>query len=215
MNAVSPPDLLKMFLSLLALVNPLGAIPFFISFTTNQTDAERHSIARIASLSVITVIAFTALVGERFIGFFGISVEAFQVGGGIIMLLMSISMINAQVGGSKHTAEESIEAEAKPSIAVVPLAIPLLTGPGTISTVIVYSDKVHSLVQILSLIASGLAIGALTYLALLLADPISRILGRTGINIATRLMGLLLAALATEFIVGGLVDMIPALKHPG
>jgi multiple antibiotic resistance protein len=212
-NAVSAPDLLKMFLSLLALVNPLGAIPFFISFTTNQTDAERHSIARVASLSVITVIAFTALVGERFIGFFGISVEAFQVGGGIIMLLMSLSMINGQVGGSKHTAEESVEAEIKQSIAVVPLAIPLLTGPGTISTVIVYADRVHSLLQICSLIACGIAIGFLTYLALLLADPISRVLGRTGINIATRLMGLLLAALATEFIVGGLMEMIPAFRH--
>jgi multiple antibiotic resistance protein len=202
-----------MFLSLLALVNPLGAIPFFISFTTTQSDRERHAIARVAALSVMLVIGFTALIGERFIGFFGISVEAFQVGGGVIMLLMAISMINAQVGGTKHTAEESIEAEVKPSIAVVPLAIPLLTGPGTISTVIVYSDRVHVWWQILALMACGVLIGLLTYLALLLADPISRVLGRTGINIATRLMGLLLAALAVEFIVGGLVDMIPALKH--
>jgi multiple antibiotic resistance protein len=213
LNSVHGADLLKMFLSLLALVNPLGAIPFFISFTTTQSDRERHSIARVAALSVMLVIGFTALIGERFIGFFGISVEAFQVGGGVIMLLMAISMINAQVGGTKHTAEESIEAEAKQSIAVVPLAIPLLTGPGTISTVIVYSDRVHVWWQILALMACGVLIGLLTYLALLLADPISRVLGRTGINIATRLMGLLLAALAVEFIVGGLVDMIPALKH--
>jgi multiple antibiotic resistance protein len=214
-NVIHLADLTKMFLSLLALVNPLGAVPFFISFTTNQTDRERHSIARVASLSVMLVIGFTALVGERFIGFFGISVEAFQVGGGIIMLLMAISMINGQVGGSKHTAEESVEAEAKQSIAVVPLAIPLLTGPGTISTVIVYADRVHVWWQVVALSACGVAIGLLTYLALLLADPISRVLGRTGINIATRLMGLLLAALAVELMVGGLVELVPILKHPG
>lgn len=206
-------DLLKTFLSLLALVNPLGAIPFFISFTVMQTRAERRAIARVASFAVMLVIAFTTLIGERFIGFFGISVEAFQVGGGVIMLLMAISMINAQVGGTKHTAEESIEAEGKQSIAVVPLAIPLLTGPGTISTVIVYADRVHVWWQTLALIGCGVAIGLLTFIALSLADPISRVLGTTGINIATRIMGLLLAALAVELMIGGLVEMIPALQH--
>lgn len=208
-------DLVKTFVSLLALVNPLGAIPFFISFTLTHTRRERAHIARVASISVILVIGFTALIGERLIGFFGVSVDAFEVGGGIIMLLMAVSMINAQPGGSKHTPEESAEAEAKESIAVVPLAIPLLTGPGTISTVIVYADKATTWWQYVGLLGCGVGIGALTFLALSLAEPISRVLGRTGINIATRLMGLILAALAVEFIVGGLGDMLPMLKHVG
>lgn len=206
-------DLVKSFISLLALVNPLGAIPFFISFTHGEEPQERRRIARVASLAVAAVIAFSALVGEQFIGFFGISVDAFEVGGGVIMLLMAVSMINAQVGGTKHTAEESLEAEAKPSVAVVPLAIPLLAGPGTISTVIVYSGRLVAWWQYLALIGCGIAIGALTFVALSLADPISRLLGRTGINIATRLMGLVLAALAVEFIVGGLQNMLPGLRH--
>jgi multiple antibiotic resistance protein len=206
-------DLVKSFVTLLALVNPLGALPFFISFTHGDSREERRRIARVAALAVALVIAFSALVGERFIGFFGISVDAFEVGGGVIMLLMAVSMINAELGASKHTAEESIEAEGKPSVAVVPLAIPLLAGPGTISTVIVYSGRLTVWWEYLALIGCGVAIGLLTFIALRLADPISRMLGRTGINIATRLMGLMLAALAVEFMVGGLQNMLPALKQ--
>jgi multiple antibiotic resistance protein len=206
-------DNFKTFISLLALVNPLGAIPFYISFTVANTRAERRRIIRIAAITVAFVIAFTTLFGQQVINFFGISVNSFQVGGGIIMLLMAISMINAQPGGTKTTPEEAVEGELKENIAVVPLAIPLLTGPGTISTVIIYSDKAHSVWQMLSLVGSGILIALLVFIALSAAEPISRVLGRTGINVATRLMGLMLAALSVELIVDGLTALIPALRH--
>jgi multiple antibiotic resistance protein len=206
-------DSFKTFISLLALVNPLGAIPFFISFTASNTRAERRRIVRVASLTVAFVIAFTTLFGQQFIAFFGISVNSFQVGGGIIMLLMAISMINAQPGGTKTTPEEAVEGELKDNIAVVPLAIPLLSGPGTISTVIIYANETTGYVQRLSLIGSGIAIAALTFIALSAADPISRVLGRTGINVATRLMGLMLAALGVELITDGLAVLWPALRR--
>ncbi len=206
-------DIIKMFLALLALVNPIGAIPFFISFTQGDTREQRARVVRVASLSVGLVIAAAALAGERFIGFFGVSVDAFEVGGGVIMMLMAISMINAQVGGSKNTPEESIEAAARASIAVVPLAIPLLAGPGTISTVMIYAGRFTAWWQYLALAGCGFAIALVTFVSLSLAEPISRLVGRTGINIATRLMGLMLAALSVEFVVGGLQGMIPALRH--
>ncbi len=206
-------DSFKTFISLLALVNPIGAIPFFISFTVNNTRVERRRIVRIASITVATVIAFTTLLGQQVINFFGISVNSFQVGGGIIMLLMAISMINAQPGGTKTTPEETVEGELKDNIAVVPLAIPLLAGPGTISTVIIYADKANDFMQLLALIGSGVLIAAVTFVALSAADPISRFLGRTGINVATRLMGLMLAALGVELIVDGLMALIPALRR--
>lgn len=206
-------DAFKTFISLLALVNPLGAIPFFITFTATNSRRERQRIIRIASFTVAVVIAFTTLLGEQVIHFFGISVNSFQVGGGIIMLLMAISMINAQPGGTKTTPEEAVEGERKENIAVVPLAIPLLTGPGTISTVIIYSDKAKSLLQTAGLIGSGVVIAILVFFALSAADPISRVLGRTGINVATRLMGLMLAALGVELIIDGLVALVPALRH--
>ncbi len=206
-------DSFKTFISLLALVNPLGAIPFFISFTIGNTRHERQKIVRVASLTVALVIAITTLAGQQFIDFFGISVNSFQVAGGIIMLLMAISMINAQPGGTKTTPEEAIEGELKDNIAVVPLAIPLLAGPGTISTVIIYSSEPGGWLQKLNLIGSGIAIAVLVFAALSAADPISRVLGRTGINVATRLMGLMLAALGVELIVDGLTALLPVLRH--
>ncbi len=132
-------DILKSFISLLALINPVGAIPFFMSLTAQQSDGERRRTIRIAAVSVFCVIAVTTLLGQQIISFFGISVGSLQVGGGIIMLLMAINMLNAQIGNSRSTPEERHEAEQKDNIAVVPLAIPLLTGPGAISTVIIYA----------------------------------------------------------------------------
>ncbi|MEM5344450.1 MarC family protein [Paraburkholderia azotifigens] len=205
-------DIIKSFISLLALINPVGAIPFFLSLTSQQSVAEQRRTIRIASISVFCVIAVTTLLGQQIIRFFGISIGALEVGGGIIMLLMSISMLNAQVGNARSTPEERHEAELKDNIAVVPLAIPLLTGPGSISTVLVYSASYPHWYERISLIVIGAVIAALCFGSLSLAEPIARWVGRTGINIGTRLMGLMLSALAVEFIVNGLKALLPNLK---
>ncbi|MEI5997591.1 NAAT family transporter [Paraburkholderia bengalensis] len=205
-------DIIKSFISLLALINPVGAIPFFLSLTQQQSIAEQRRTIRIASISVFCVIAVSTLIGQQIIRFFGISIGALEVGGGIIMLLMSISMLNAQVGNARSTPEERHEAEMKDNIAVVPLAIPLLTGPGSISTVLVYSASYPHWYERISLIAIGAVIAALCFGSLSLAEPIARWVGRTGINIGTRLMGLMLSALAVEFIVNGLKALLPNLK---
>jgi multiple antibiotic resistance protein len=205
-------DIIKSFISLLALINPVGAIPFFLSLTSQQSPVEQRRTIRIASISVFCVIAVTTLLGQQIIRFFGISIGALEVGGGIIMLLMSISMLNAQVGNARSTPEERHEAEMKDNIAVVPLAIPLLTGPGSISTVLVYSASYPHWYERISLIVIGAVIAALCFGSLSLAEPIARWVGRTGINIGTRLMGLMLSALAVEFIVNGLKALLPNLK---
>ncbi len=205
-------DIIKSFISLLALINPVGAIPFFLSLTAQQSDAERRRTIRIASISVFFVIAITTMLGQQIISFFGISVGSLEVGGGIIMLLMAINMLNAQIGNSRSTPEERHEAELKDNVAVVPLAIPLLTGPGSISTVIVYSASSHHWYDRVSLVAIGAVIAAICFFSLRLAEPIAGWVGRTGINIGTRLMGLMLSALAVEFIVDGLKALLPNLK---
>ncbi|MEX3612781.1 MAG: MarC family protein [Burkholderia gladioli] len=205
-------DLLKSFISLLALINPLGAVPFFLSLTTSQGDEERRRTVRIAAVSAFFVIVVTTLLGQQIIRFFGISVGSLEVGGGIIMLLMAINMLNAQMGNARSTPEERDEAESKNSVAVVPLAIPLLTGPGSVSTVIVYSANAAHWYDRLGLIAIGAVIAGLCFVAMRLAEPIAHWIGRPGINIATRLMGLMLSALAVEFIVNGLKALLPALK---
>jgi len=205
-------DLLKSFISLLALINPIGAVPFFLSLTAQQTDIERRRTIRIASVSVFCVMTVTTLLGQQIIDFFGISVGSLEVGGGIIMLLMAINMLNAQIGNTRSTPEERHEAELKDNIAVVPLAIPLLTGPGSISTVIIYAAGSAHWYDRLSLIAIGAALAAICFFSLRLAEPIARWVGRTGINIGTRLMGLMLSALAVEFIVDGLKALLANLK---
>ncbi|KVV46127.1 hypothetical protein WK81_08465 [Burkholderia ubonensis] len=205
-------DLLKSFISLLALINPVGAVPFFLSLTAQQTDDERRRTIRIASVSVFCVITVTTLLGQQIIDFFGISVGSLEVGGGIIMLLMAISMLNAQAGNTRSTPEERHEAERKDNIAVVPLAIPLLTGPGSISTVIIYAAHSRHWYDRVGLVAIGAVLACLCFFAMRLAEPIANWIGRTGINIATRLMGLMLSALAVEFIVNGLRALLPALR---
>lgn len=204
-------DAFKTFIALLALINPLGVLPMFISLTQGHTAAEKQRTIRAASLTVIAVVTVCALLGEQIIGFFGISTASLQVAGGLLILLMSLSMLNAQMGGARTTAEEQDEAESKATLGVVPLGIPLLTGPGAISTVIVYANKAHGAADYAVIIGCGVVLAALVWLTLQLAQPINRIMGRSGINIATRIMGLLVAAVAVEFIVEGLKTMIPSL----
>ncbi len=128
------------------------------------------------------------------------------------MLLMAINMLNAQIGNTRSTPEERHEAELKDNIAVVPLAIPLLTGPGSISTVIIYAANSRHWYERAGLVAIGAVLAFLCFVAMRLAEPIANWIGRTGINIATRLMGLMLSALAVEFIVNGLRALLPALR---
>ena len=204
-------DAFKIFIALIALVNPLGVLPMFISLTQDFTPAQKQRAIRTAAFTVVAVISTCALLGEQIIKFFGISTASLQVAGGLLILLMSLSMLNAQPSGAKTTAEERDEAEHKDTIGVVPLGIPLLTGPGAMSTVIVLAGKSNHVSDYIALIGSGVVIAALVRLTLQMAQPIARFMGRTGINIATRIMGLLVAAVAVEFIVEGLKTMLPAL----
>ena len=204
-------DAFKIFIALIALVNPLGVLPMFISLTQDFTPAQKQRAIRTAAFTVALVIGTCALLGEQIIKFFGISTASLQVAGGLLILLMSLSMLNAQPSGAKTTAAERDEAEHKDTIGVVPLGIPLLTGPGAMSTVIVLAGKSNHVSDYVALIGSGVVIAALVWLTLQMAQPIARFMGRTGINIATRIMGLLVAAVAVEFIVEGLKTMLPAL----
>ena len=206
-------DSLKVFVALIALINPLGVLPMFISLTQDFSAVQKQRAIRTAAFTVVAVVAISALLGENIIRFFGISTASLQVSGGLLILLMALNMLNAQPGGTKTTVEERDEAEHKNAIGVVPLGIPLLTGPGAMSTVIVMAHNAKQPMDYAAIIGSGVVIAGLVWLTLQMAQPIARTLGRIGINIATRIMGLLVAAVAVEFIVDGLTAMIPALAH--
>lgn len=206
-------DLLKPLIALLAIVNPVGVVPFFIHFTQSFSREQRRRTIRITSFTVFVVIAVSALAGLKVIEFFGISLASFQVGGGCLLLISSLAMLNAQQPESKPSdaqdGQERIDAGA--SIAVVPLAIPLLTGPATISTVVIYAEKTRFVWELGVMVAYGAVIALLTLAALSAAGGIARVLGRTGINVMTRLMGLILAAMAVELLADGLTKLFPLL----
>ena len=170
---------------------------------------------RISAFSAFCVIAVSGMAGLQIIGFFGISIASFQVGGGMLLLISSLHMLNAQPAesGQDDLAEGQTRADAGVSIAVVPLTIPLLTGPATISTVVIYAERAQTLLQLSALVGYGVVIGLATYAAFAASGRIARVLGRTGINVMTRLMGLILAALAVEVMSDGLVKLFPALGH--
>jgi multiple antibiotic resistance protein len=202
----------KFFAGLLSIVNPIGSIPIFINLTTNQSPAERHRTGLMAALSVVMVLGVVLVTGETLLHFFGITVSSFRVGGGILILLMSISMMNARMSPVKQTEEEAQDAAEKHSVAVVPLGIPLLAGPGAISTVIVYAHSDSSLTHHLLLGAEILGVAGAVWVSFRLAPFIASKLGRTGINVVTRIMGLIMAAIGIEFIANGLKELLPGLS---
>ncbi len=205
----------KPLVTLLAIVNPLAIVPFFIHYTQGFTREQRLRTIWISSLSAFAVIAISALLGLQLLAFFGISLASFQVGGGMLLLTSALAMINAQPAEARSNADEMQDAAersaARASIAVVPLTIPLLTGPATMSTVVIYADKARDLLQLGTLVGYGVVVGLATALCFGLAEPIARVLGKTGINVMTRLMGLILAALAVEVMSDGLTKLFPAL----
>ena len=206
-------DLLKPLIALLAIVNPIGALPFFIAFTQNFSREQRERTISVASFSAFTVIAVSAIAGLKILEFFGISIASFQVGGGTLLLISSLQMLNAQPAEGKASAlaDGNQKADAGASIAVVPLAIPLLTGPATISTIVIYAEKTRSLWEHAVLVGYGVVIGLVIYATFSASGRIARVLGRTGINVMTRLFGLMLAAMAVELLADGLIKLFPVL----
>ena len=209
-------DLLKPLIALLAIVNPIGAVPFFLAFTQGLSRTERQRTLRVSSFSAFCVIAISGLAGLKNIGFFGISIASFQVGGGMLLLISSMHMLNAQPAesGKDDLVDGQSKADIGLSVAVVPLTIPLLTGPATISTVVIYAEKTQTFLQHAVLVGYGVVIGLATYAAFAASGRIARVLGRTGINVMTRLMGLILAAMAVELLADGLVKLFPILASP-
>ena len=209
----------KPLVTLIAIVNPLAIVPFFMHYRQGFSHTQSRETIRVASFSVLCVISICAVFGLAVLGFFGISLASFQVGGGLLMLTSALSMINARTAeAAAHDDDvQAIDDTTKPadpsrhSVAVVPLTIPLLTGPATMSTVVIYAEQAESFWQHAALIGYGIIIAGLTFACFSAASGISRILGQTGINVMTRLMGLILAALSVEVIAKGLVQLFPAL----
>lgn len=201
----------RFVVALAAIIDPLAAIPFFLQMTGSHTALERRRTARTAGIVVAVVLAVAALTGDTLLRMMGTSLPAFRVGGGIIMLLMAISMLGAQETPLRQTREEVAASGDKTGIAVVPLGIPLLAGPGAISAVVIQMDRgtgpVHSLLVLASIVLVALS----CTIVFRHAERVGRAIGPIGLNVIVRLFGLVLAAIAIETIAAGLKLLFPPL----
>ena len=205
-------EAIKSFTGVLSIVNPIGAIPVFLGLTSDSTAQERNKTANTASISASIILIIAAFTGDYLLAFFGISIASFEMGGGVLLLLIAISMLHARISHTKHTPQEAKEAEEMESVAVVPLAIPILAGPGSISTVILYAHHFRLFYEKLFLFGIISIVGLIVWICLRSAVPIGERLGATGINIGVRILGLILAAISVEFMAAGLKGLFPVLK---
>ena len=208
---LSHSEYVKILIGLIAIVNPLGAMPIFIGLTDGLAPQARARIANIVALTVSIILLVALFIGEILLGLFGITIDSFRVGGGILIMLMAISMMHARISPTVQTREEAEESKDRESVAVVPLSMPLLAGPGAISTVILDAHKGTGPAHYGIIAAAILLVALLLRIVLRLSPFLARRLTATGINIFTRIMGLILAAIAVEFIANGLKGLFPVL----
>lgn len=203
-------EYIKVFLGVLAIMGPFSALPIFVNLTSGKSSIEKLQLAKNASIYALVIALSSVWIGNYILDFFNISISAFRVAGGILLLTLAINMINAKIPGAKQTPEELAEAKVSTKdLAMIPLAIPLIMGPGAISTVIVFSHYADGIKHLfmMSLIVSVLILNI--YIFLRAAAYFSEKLGLIGINVISRIMGLILAAIAVEFMASGLIKLFP------
>jgi multiple antibiotic resistance protein len=201
----------RFVVALATIIDPLAAIPFFLQMTESYTAEEKRRTARTAAIVVGVVLAVAAITGDTLLRMMGTSLPAFRVGGGIVMLLMAISMLGAQETPLRQTREELAASGDKTAIAVVPLGIPLLAGPGAISAVVIQMDRGSGLVHGLLVVGSILLVAGSCHVVFRNAERVGRAIGPIGLNVIVRLFGLILAAIAIETIAYGLKVLFPPL----
>jgi multiple antibiotic resistance protein len=192
--------------SVFFLVDPFAVIPMFLAITADSPQDERRKMARRSAWTCAIVLSVFALAGSLIFKMFGITLPAFKIAGGIILLQIGMDMLQARQSGTKVTPEETQEGTAKEDASIIPLGMPMLAGPGAISTVMVLVGESHTVWQHIVVYATILLTAYISFLILAGAGRVRRYLGETGIRILMRLMGLLLVALAVQFVVNGLTD---------
>jgi multiple antibiotic resistance protein len=193
------------FTSLFVIVDPVGLIPAFLAMTQKNTPSERVRMAQLASLITFGILVLSFLFGQRLLTAFGITLPAFEIAGGIVLLLVALDMLQARRTAIKETQEEKAEGIDKHDVAITPMGIPMLAGPGAITAVILLSNKAETFAHHMILAGTILLVSALTLLILWTVAARSKILSVIALKIIERLMGLILAAIAVQFILNGIL----------
>lgn len=204
-------EYVRFTVTLVAVLDPFLAIPIFLAFTAARDAAARRRLINAVTLTVLLVLAGAAVLGETVLRLIGASLPAFTAGGGVVLLLMALAMLNAEAGKVRQNPAEAEEMHARDVSGVVPLAVPLLAGPGAISTTIVAAQRVEGAAHIGAIVGCIVLVCALLWVVLRLAQPIGERMSVSALNVATRLFGLLLAAIAIEMMASGAKALLPGL----
>jgi multiple antibiotic resistance protein len=203
---------LETFAGFFAVMDPIGAVPVLIVITASNTNAERRRMVRRAAITAFLVLAFFGLTQLWLFRFFGFTMGAFRVAGGLFLFVVAFDMLTAQLTGARQTKEEEREGVEKADVSITPLAVPLLAGPAMITGVILALAQARALGERLVIGAAVLAVCVASWAVLRASDHIHRWLGATGIKVVSRMMGLLLAAMAVQFLAEGLIELFPVLR---
>jgi multiple antibiotic resistance protein len=198
---------ITVFMAIFAIIDPIGNIPIFYSLTEKFTGNERKKIAKKAVIAAAITLIIFGLVGQYIFNLFSITIPAFRIAGGLLLFRVAFNMLYGEIPGTKSTENEKKETLEKDMVGIVPLGIPLLAGPGAISTVMLYNSQANlgnSIVVFLSIFASLL----ITYIMLRNVDRIFKRLGRVGSLAVKRIMGLILAAIAIQFLINGVHQIV-------
>jgi multiple antibiotic resistance protein len=195
------------FASVLFIVDPIAVIPTYLVITQGQTESQRRATARRACIAAAMILVVFAVAGKSIFGLFGITMPAFRIAGGLILWLVAMDMLHGNRSTQEGTAE-IVEGQAKEDVAVTPLAMPMLAGPGAISTVMVLANQAQSTGQTIVVYTSIAVTLFLSWITLRLAERLVVRMGQTGIRVMTRIMGLLLAAIAVQFVITGVREAI-------
>ncbi len=189
--------------ALFVVVDPFGCVPIFVAITDGDSAQHKRSTALRASLIAAAILTLFALTGTLIFRLLGISEGAFRIAGGILLFLLAVDMLRAQRSRQRSTPEEEAEGANRPDVSVFPLAVPALAGPGAISTVMVFVSHAHRIAEYLIILCSILVTLLITYWVLRAAAAVAHRMGQTGMNVLERIMGLILAAVAAQFVVDG------------
>lgn len=202
---------LAAFIAVFSVADPLGLVPFYLAMTRGYAPAKKRRTALLASLAMAVTLTLFAAMGQAILHFFGLSIGAFRIAGGTLLFLMAVDMLRAQPSRPRSTPEELADGEGASEIAIFPLAFPMLAGPGAIANAMMQTAGVATTLERAAVYIAILLASAATAVVLLLGTAAERRLGKTGLNLLERVMGLLLAAIAVQFVVDGIGEVLPSL----
>lgn len=205
------PFLARAFLTLLVVIDPIGLMPIFMSLTSKYSSAQKARIARQAVMVAGGILIVFALIGKGLLQYLGISIGAFQIAAGLLLLKIAVDMVFAQ--RERETAEEEQEAYLREDISVFPLAIPLIAGPGTLASLLILTTEIDGQrFGLLVLLSVVMVVLGIAYVVFRLSERLAIAFGQTGINVVTRVLGVLLSALAVQYVLNGLATVPPLIK---